>query len=114
MVTAHKHKNKLAGLFEKANPQAVQLLTDMLQFNPYFRISAKDAMQHPYFDSVRHSYFERPCPIQIDQKIYNADAYDYQEFECTKYFVKEYKQMLLREKKKITKINQLFKKASKH
>lgn len=71
-------------------------------------------MQHPYFDSVRHSYFERPCPIQIDQKIYNPDAYDYQEFECTKYFVKEYKQMLLKEKKKITKISKLFKKASKH
>ena len=49
----------------------------MLQFNPYYRITAKEALAHPVFDKIRQPHFEKPCPIEIDLKIYSHDAYDY-------------------------------------
>lgn len=70
LMVQKKHSSKLPILFEKANPLATDLLNEMLQFNPYFRISAKDALSHPLFDSVRQPHFEKPCPIQITQKIF--------------------------------------------
>ena len=109
MSLKHKHKNKLNSVFEKSDPQAVSLLNEMLQFNPYMRISAKDALQHPVFEKVRHAHFERPCPIQINQKIFNQDAYDYVDFKPTKYTVSDYKRMLLKEVKEIKKLSQLYK-----
>jgi serine/threonine protein kinase len=39
-----------AELFPEANPQAIDLLKRMLQFNHEKRISAADALKHPYFD----------------------------------------------------------------
>ncbi|KAK1647276.1 hypothetical protein QYE76_065081 [Lolium multiflorum] len=38
-------------------PEGVDLLTKMLQFDPASRISAKAAMEHPYFDSLDKSQF---------------------------------------------------------
>ena len=108
MVLKHKHRNKLATIFEKADPQAVSLLNQMLQFNPYLRISAKDALSHPLFDKVRHAHFEKPCPVKINQKLYSEDAYDYVEFEAKKYNVCDYKKMLLKEQKCVKKISKLF------
>lgn len=62
----NKHKNKLATLLNKADPLAISLIKDMLQFNPYYRISAKEALAHPLFDKVRHKHFEKPCTVQIN------------------------------------------------
>jgi mitogen-activated protein kinase 1/3 len=39
-------------LFPEANPLAIDLLVKMLQFDPDDRISAFEAMQHPYFKSI--------------------------------------------------------------
>ncbi|EEC71955.1 hypothetical protein OsI_04781 [Oryza sativa Indica Group] len=38
-------------------PEGVDLLSKMLQYNPANRISAKAAMEHPYFDSLDKSQF---------------------------------------------------------
>ena len=65
MLTKNKHKPKLSTLFKNLNPLALSLLTEMLQFNPYYRISAKDAIAHPLFDKIRSPKFEKPCKTKI-------------------------------------------------
>ena len=47
---------KRADLQEKypgANPEAIDILNKMLQFNPYFRISVDEALNHPFFSKVK-------------------------------------------------------------
>ncbi|CAO3597709.1 unnamed protein product [Absidia cylindrospora] len=40
------------------DPLGLDLLNRMLQYQPQMRISAKDALNHAYFDTVRHMQFE--------------------------------------------------------
>lgn len=50
-------------LFPAAEPLALDLLTRMLAFDPSKRISASEALKHPYFDSLHE-----PC----DEPVYNS------------------------------------------
>ena len=50
-------------MFCKANPELIDLLKGMLEFNPYFRLTAEDALKSKVFDKIRQPYFEKPCPI---------------------------------------------------
>jgi serine/threonine protein kinase len=45
--------HSLAHFCPRMDPQGVKLLEQMLQFNPSKRISAVDAMNHPYFDELK-------------------------------------------------------------
>ncbi|GAA0185737.1 hypothetical protein Leryth_008021 [Lithospermum erythrorhizon] len=47
----------LAGAVPSLDPNGVDLLTKMLKYDPADRISAKAAMDHPYFDSLDKSQF---------------------------------------------------------
>ena len=64
-VCEHRHKNKLEKIFPSASPDAISLLKGLLEFNPHFRLSAKEALQSPLFDKIRQKHFEQPCPIKI-------------------------------------------------
>ncbi|DAZ97127.1 TPA: hypothetical protein N0F65_010450 [Lagenidium giganteum] len=46
--------------FRKASPEAVSLLRRLLCINPERRISAKQALAHPYFKNIRHQLGEPP------------------------------------------------------
>jgi len=41
------------------NPQLVEITKNLLEFNPYFRISAKEAILYSEFDSMRVKEFEK-------------------------------------------------------
>ena len=41
------------------------LLNRMLQFNPYFRISVDEALNHPFFTRVRKAHKEKESTVQI-------------------------------------------------
>ncbi|KAJ6865641.1 hypothetical protein NC651_036032 [Populus alba x Populus x berolinensis] len=47
----------LARVVPSLGPQGVDLLSKMLKYDPAERISAKAAMDHPYFDSLDKSQF---------------------------------------------------------
>eukprot|EP01022_Parablepharisma_sp_SALTPOND_P014778 TRINITY_DN2047_c0_g1_i1.p1 TRINITY_DN2047_c0_g1~~TRINITY_DN2047_c0_g1_i1.p1 ORF type:complete len:585 (+),score=9.41 TRINITY_DN2047_c0_g1_i1:191-1756(+) len=50
-LNANEHNN-LESLFSYANDQEVDLLKKMLTFNPKYRITAKEALAHPYFTEI--------------------------------------------------------------
>lgn len=70
IVCKHRHTNKLSQYFSKAKPECIQLLSGMLEFNPYLRLTAKEALAHPIFNEIRLSHFEKPSPVKITQEIY--------------------------------------------
>jgi serine/threonine protein kinase len=52
-------------LFNKTNPELLDLLMRMLTFNPYLRPAAKDLLKSPIFEGIRSTELERPSPFKI-------------------------------------------------
>lgn len=44
-----------------ASLEAIDLLNRMLQFNPFFRITVNDALEHPLFTKIRKPHKETPA-----------------------------------------------------
>ena len=40
-------------VFRKADPNAIDLISKLLEYTPTQRLSAIDAMVHPFFDEIR-------------------------------------------------------------
>ncbi|KAF4150372.1 Protein kinase domain [Phytophthora infestans] len=70
----------LTKLFRRASPEAVSLLRRLLCVNPARRISAKQALAHPYFKSIRAQLGEPPV-FRVD-KAFDFE-FDSQEFSLT-------------------------------
>ena len=51
-------KKDLAQVYKHVDPEAIDLLEKMLTFNPYFRITAKEALRHKYFADIRDKSIE--------------------------------------------------------
>ncbi|KAK9319134.1 kinase-like domain-containing protein [Lipomyces orientalis] len=63
-------------LFPTANPQALDLLSKMLAFDPAERITVQDALEHPYL-SVWHDPADEPeCPTSFDFSFEAVDSVD--------------------------------------
>ena len=65
----YKPKVDLAKVYEGADPLAVDLLNRMLRFLPEDRITAADAIRHPYLDAVRNPETEEDAatsPIDFE------------------------------------------------
>ena len=64
-----KPKN-LADLYPKASPEALDLLKKLLQFNPSKRLTAEQALEHPYVakfhDPANEPACEAPLKIMVD------------------------------------------------
>jgi len=58
-------QTRLRDMFPKASDQSVDLLSRMLKFNPEERISAKDALAHPYCAQFHNEAEEYNCPKPI-------------------------------------------------
>ena len=49
-----------------AGKEAIDLLDKMLQFNPYFRITIDEALNHPYFTKIRKLSKEVNSDVKIN------------------------------------------------
>jgi len=54
-----KEKKSWADIFPGAHPDAINLLEQLLTFNPYYRITTKEALRHKYFRDVRRKETEK-------------------------------------------------------
>lgn len=61
-----------AARFPKANPQALDLLDKMLQFNPSKRISVQEALAHPFLADY-HAPDDEPTAAPIDPRDWTFD-----------------------------------------
>ncbi len=58
-------KREMSKMFPKEDAYTMDLMEKMLEFNPYFRITAKEALRHKYFADVRDKRLEYECEQQI-------------------------------------------------
>lgn len=53
-----KLTKKFESMYPAADPNALDLLNQMLHFNPQHRVTATEALKHEFFKSVRRKEFE--------------------------------------------------------
>ena len=75
----------------------LNLLKCLLEFNPYYRLSAKEALQLPLFDKIRESHFEKECSTRIKMEIHSLANNSYNEKEKGKFTIMDYKKLLINE-----------------
>jgi serine/threonine protein kinase len=59
------NRRDLSEVIPHADPLALDLIEKMLDYNPVTRISAKAALDHPYFDDLPHSVKQTCRPAEV-------------------------------------------------
>ncbi|TYZ57291.1 hypothetical protein PybrP1_007555 [[Pythium] brassicae (nom. inval.)] len=74
-------------IFPDANPEALDLLDKLLQFDPTHRITAGEALQHPYVSQWRDPQMEKPCHADVATKL---TQFDYSQIPWDPQTLKDY------------------------
>lgn len=85
------------------DPTIVEMMTWLIQLNPYFRCSASELIKHKIFDRVRQPLHERSSPIKINLEIDQDNAFDYDLGSSLIFTLKQYQTKLLNEVSRIHK-----------
>lgn len=51
--------------FPRTSPELVEVLEQLLEFNPFFRPTASEILKHKLFDNIRQPGLELPAPKKI-------------------------------------------------
>lgn len=70
--------------------EMVQILENMLQFNPYMRHSANECLQSPLFAGIKISEQEIAAPSKILLEVDKDDAFDYSNASSSKFMKVHY------------------------
>lgn len=97
----HGPTSKLRSMFRHTSSGLMDLLEDMLTYNPSLRRTTQECLRSPIFDHIRIKEYEKHSPISINLKIYEEGGYDYDENKDHKYEVDDFKKMILEEVKLI-------------
>lgn len=58
-------RENLSIKYPGAGKEANDLLNKMLQFNPYFRVTVNEALNHPFFSKIRKAEKEAEAPAKV-------------------------------------------------
>lgn len=67
-----RKKKPFSQLFEGKNPLALDLLEQLLTFNPKRRIDVEGALAHPYLESY-HDPMDEPTAVPLDANFFDFD-----------------------------------------
>lgn len=73
----YQFEKGVSKVFESCSPQLVELVLDMLEYNPFFRPSAKECLQNPIFDEIRVTMLERDAQEEIVTEVDEILPIDY-------------------------------------
>ena len=77
-----KDSFQLQKKFPKTNQGILCLLKEMLEFNPFFRPTAKECLQNKIFDGIRVAGLEVSAPFKINIDVdRNEYKFDYENSE---------------------------------
>mmetsp|Transcript_1350 Transcript_1350/g.2397 ORF Transcript_1350/g.2397 Transcript_1350/m.2397 type:complete len:98 (+) Transcript_1350:298-591(+) len=67
--------------FTKSDVRLMDIMSNLLEFNLWYRESAGTLLQSPLFDSVRNAEREKPAPFKIQLNIDAQNPFNYAEKE---------------------------------
>ena len=76
-ISGNNQKIEWREVYPETSPELLQILSDLLQINPYIRVTAKDCLKSKIFDKMRVPHLEQLNTKFIDynEKIKTVDEY---------------------------------------
>ena len=65
ILSQHQSHKTLRERFPYTSEKILDVLEQLLQFNPFFRPTARELLKHKIFDSIRQPLIEKPAPRKI-------------------------------------------------
>ena len=82
----HRNGSSLRQSFATVKtPGLLDLLEGMLQFNPDFRFTASECLQHSVFDKIRNQAKEKGAPEMVELPCFADGMYDYHRKRASKF-----------------------------
>ena len=78
------NKKSLAEMFPNTSQELLAILQSMLEFNPFYRPTAKELLKHPIFDKIRISALEKLEFKKISHLVIDSDPKMKSDYELDK------------------------------